>query len=126
MDTASIYGVLCRILWLSSLAFESYDVNKISIELSTPASSAPHGIGFCFTDAAYIQEQQSVSAVSLQQQGADSWRELLQQQQQPATRWRGSSFFSNRNGLQEPIEVGTAAALLSSDSFFDSSYTVQK
>jgi hypothetical protein len=127
MDAGSVYGVLCRILWLSSLAFENgLDTNQISIELSTPASLAPHGIGLCFTNSAYIQKQQSLSVVSLQEQGGGSWRELLQQQPQPANSWRSSSFFSNRNGLQDPIEVGTATALLSSDSFFDSSYAVAK
>lgn len=124
-----MYGVLCQILWLGSLAFDTS--NDLTVALSTPSTVAPQGAALCFTDKSYSQKLQSISVVSLQASDslwAAPWREVVpvSSTQQQAASWRSNSFFSSRNGLQKPVEGGTANALLSSDKYYDSSFSVEK
>lgn len=126
LNMAPRYDVLCRIIFLGSLAFES--TNQIVVEFSTPRSVAPHGVSLCFTDPSYSQVLQDVSVSSLTTAAAGSWRDLqtVDLLRQPGPSWRSSTFFSTRNGLQDAIEGGSPSSLLSGDSFYDSSFAIKK
>lgn len=108
MAVASIYGVICRLVWLSSLAFG--DTHQITVLLSTPRFAAPSNIGLCFTSHEYSQSAQTVAVTSIK--SADS---LFDD-------WRASS----NSGFQGPVEVGSPRDLLNSDSSYASSFSVDK
>lgn len=123
---AALYGVLCHIVFLSSLAFDSS--NQIVVELSTPRTVAPHGVALCFTDSSFSQLVQDVAASALTTAAAGSWRdvETVDLMQHPAISWRSSPFFGAKNGLRDPVEGGSPSSLLNSDNFYGSSFAVEK
>jgi hypothetical protein len=123
---AAVYGVLCHIVFLSSLAFESS--NQIVVELSTPTTVSPHGVALCFTDSSFSQLVQDVSVSALTTAAAGSWRdvETVDLVQHPATSWRSSPFFGVRHGLRDVVDGGSPSSLLNSDHFYGSSYAVEK
>jgi hypothetical protein len=123
---AALYGVLCQIVFLSSLAFDSS--NQIVVELATPRTTAPHGVALCFTDSSFLQSSQDVSVSALTTATAGSWRdvETVDLLQNPATSWRSSPFFGAKHGIRDPIEVGSPSSLLNGDKYYDSIFAVEK
>lgn len=113
MAVTSIYGVVCQLVWLSSLAFD--DHNQISVLLSTPRFVTPSHIGICFSSPEYSQTLQKVAVNSIK--SVDSlwtggWREELQT--------------NSNSGWQESVEGGSPRNLLNSDAFYDSRHYVDK
>jgi hypothetical protein len=110
MAVTSIYGVVCQLVWLSSLAFD--DHNQISVLLSTPRFVTPSHIGICFSSPEYSQTLQKVAVKSVDSLWTGGWREELQT--------------NSNSGWQESVEGGSPRNLLNSDAFYDSSYYVDK
>lgn len=123
MASSSVFGVLCRIVWLSSLLWQ--DRNSITLEFSTPSSQAPDGIGLCFTDSAYTQQSDAIAVSSLQSSDSlflsrskQPWREELVLSAQ--SRWQSSPFFGKSS--PSPLATTSPHGLLSSDPFYSSSF----
>jgi hypothetical protein len=68
----ALFGVLCRLLWYSSLAYDCK--SNVTLELSTPRSTAPDAVLFCSRDSSAIQSSAQVALQSLQQAG-DLWQQ---------------------------------------------------
>lgn len=69
---SAVFGVLCRLLWYSSLAYDCQ--TNVTLELSTPRNTAPDGILVCFMDPSAVQMKGQVAVQSLQQ-GGDLWQQ---------------------------------------------------
>eukprot|EP00878_Enallax_costatus_P029192 GHUV01031633.1.p1 GENE.GHUV01031633.1~~GHUV01031633.1.p1 ORF type:complete len:133 (+),score=19.71 GHUV01031633.1:149-547(+) len=117
---SAISGVLCRLLWYQSLAFDTS--NLVSIEFTTPRRIAPDGQLLCFVDSGFVQQDQLVAVQSLQQ-GGSIWQHGDERQVVGAD-WRSSSFFvtdaSDYIALVTATDVVTA---LASDPYYNTSYS---
>jgi hypothetical protein len=112
---SAVLGVLCRLLWYSSLAYDCK--TNVTLELSTPRSTAPDAVLLCLMDPSAIQAKGQVAVQSLQQ-GGDLWqqaggRELVVPAAESAEASSSSAF---------SIEVSDSATELASDPYYTSSY----
>lgn len=114
----ALFGVLCRLVFLSSLALDTRSL--ITLEFTTPRSAAPDSVSIVFPSA-FTLNPETVSVAAFQQAAGHDWRDLLAPQQQ----WKNSAFFS-KSGPLEALEIGSSRSLLSSDPYFDGSFTVAK
>lgn len=120
---AAIYGVLCRLLWYSSLAFNT--TNLITLELTTPRSTAPDGLLLCFNDACFVSQSDQVRVQSLQL-GGSLWvpgeeRQLI------GSEWEASAFFqTSTDKYLGPVHATDVVTALAGDPYYAASYTVQR
>lgn len=115
------YGVVCRVLLYSSLALSTR--NAITLELSTPAAAAPHGVALCATDPRFSFTR-GEAAVSSLLEGGDLWSlSGAEAVPQGASDWRSGAWFQGAAawGLQA-VEVASGGALLRADPYYDASF----
>eukprot|EP00879_Flechtneria_rotunda_P005094 GHRR01005372.1.p1 GENE.GHRR01005372.1~~GHRR01005372.1.p1 ORF type:complete len:506 (+),score=128.62 GHRR01005372.1:75-1592(+) len=111
----SLGGALCRVLWFSSLAYQT--LNSVTIELATPRS-ALDGLAFCFVDQGFALAPDTVAITSIGE-GGDIWNPSAQQSLS-VTDCFGSCLL-NGNGNQ-PLSVTNVTDILGSDPYYASSY----
>lgn len=113
---SAVSGVLCRLLWYTSLAFETS--NLITIEFTTTRRIAPDGLLLCFLDNTFVQQNQLVAVQSLQQ-GGSIWQQGDERQVAGAD-WKSSDFFTTHlSDYISPITATDVVSALASDPYYN-------
>jgi hypothetical protein len=116
---SDLYGVLCQVLWFSSLAYDT--INTVTLELSTPRNTAPDSVLLCVNNE-FSQSLRDLAVKSLQQ-GGTIWQTAGRELIPAAPRdWNSSSFFSESAQHLAPVSMVDASAVLRSDPYYAASF----
>lgn len=119
-NAASLTGLMCRILLLSSVAYQ--DTNQVTLEFSTPRFLAPPSFMFCFTSTNYNLTRGDINVLSLLE-GGDIFNTNEELVSRPP--FERSTFFRGTSDL-DALEVSTVYEVLGTDGFYSQSYKLQR
>jgi hypothetical protein len=121
----AMFGVVCRILLLSSLALGTR--NRVTLELATPSTAAPDGLLLCADDRRYAWAAADVALAALQEAGTPWDAAGAERVAGVAPDWRGAPWLRPAAswGLR-PIEAGAAADFLGRDPYYAASHAARR
>lgn len=122
-SAASLTGVMCRILLLTSVAYD--DQNEITLEFSTPRFVAPTSMFFCFTTPNFKLSFADFNVLRLTE-GGSIFSVTERTQLSPFDDLSSSQFFSYSNGDLNALEVSTVYEVLGTDPFYGGSFKLQR
>ncbi|EFJ42586.1 hypothetical protein VOLCADRAFT_107220 [Volvox carteri f. nagariensis] len=122
-SAASLTGVMCRILLLTSVAYN--DTNQITLEFSTPRFVAPSSMFFCFTTTSITLTADTFTILELKQ-GGTIFTVNESTEVGPYSDFASTSFFSSGTGELNAVEISTVYEVLGTDPFYGGSFKLQR
>ncbi|GIL74081.1 hypothetical protein Vretimale_4955 [Volvox reticuliferus] len=122
-SAASLTGVMCRILLLTSVAYD--DTNQITVEFSTPRFVAPRSMFFCFTTTSITITIDSIQVLRLTE-GGTIFKTNETTHVAQSDDFTTSEFFAYGTGALDPLEVSTVYEVLGTDPYYGGSFKLQR